>query len=302
MPCVGLRYSEHSHRSCPVEWTNVLVYIGLASLWARAWNRFQRTGRQIDRRRVSQWMWALLGALFGSATGFVGYGTAIAGTIIGAVFGYLLSSHLHFIGRDSEEAESHRKAVHDVATLAGRATGLAVVFVGSLVPIARRLFRAAVMLSILGGIGMVILAMIKVSQETTTHKSAPSAAAPVDPVFSAAIDALQLKYPQLKPGSPTYDPKIVEAIEAQREALRRQGYTNAVALTTAAEQYFKEVASKPSRPPRQPPPQQIRAPSQEVSVRTERDQSLPKCQYKSVMSDDDYRNCGLPVPDPSKSR
>ena len=64
---------------------------------------YSRTGEWRFRRMRSAFLWALIGAGIGSYFGVAGMGSAIAGTIPGAVIGYLLASNM--MKRDTDPTQ-----------------------------------------------------------------------------------------------------------------------------------------------------------------------------------------------------
>lgn len=72
-----------------------LVILSLiAVFWWRANKAYESSGLFKYRRQRSSWLWAFVGASIGSFFGVAGLGTAIAGTIPGAVIGFLAASNL----------------------------------------------------------------------------------------------------------------------------------------------------------------------------------------------------------------
>ena len=72
----------------------VLVYVVLAAAWFIANRQYQESGLWRYRRMRSAFAWAFVGAIVGSSFGIAGYGTAVSGTIPGAIVGYLIASNL----------------------------------------------------------------------------------------------------------------------------------------------------------------------------------------------------------------
>lgn len=71
-----------------------IVVILLLILWYHAYIQFSKTNSWKWRRLKSAYAWAALGALVGSYFGVAGMGSAIAGTIPGAIIGYIFASNL----------------------------------------------------------------------------------------------------------------------------------------------------------------------------------------------------------------
>jgi len=77
-----------------------VVLAVIAFLWWSANRNFMATAQWKYRRLRSAYAWAFLGASVGSFFGVAGMGSAIAGTIPGAIVGYLLASNM--MKRDPE--------------------------------------------------------------------------------------------------------------------------------------------------------------------------------------------------------
>ena len=72
----------------------LFVLFVIACCWAVANGKYESTKQWRYRRMRSAFLWALAGASMGSFFGVAGMGSAIAGTIPGAIVGYLLASNL----------------------------------------------------------------------------------------------------------------------------------------------------------------------------------------------------------------
>lgn len=72
----------------------MIVLFVIACAWFVANNKYVETGLWKYRRMRSAYIWAFLGAVIGSFFGVAGFGDAIAGTVPGAVFAYLLASNM----------------------------------------------------------------------------------------------------------------------------------------------------------------------------------------------------------------
>jgi len=70
----------------------ILIIIGVA--WLIAHGNYVQTRQWKYRRMRAAFSWAFVGAIIGSFFGVAGMGSAIAGTIPGAIIGYLLASNL----------------------------------------------------------------------------------------------------------------------------------------------------------------------------------------------------------------
>lgn len=78
----------------------VLSIIGV--LWWNIYRQYTRTGEWRYRRDGAALAWAFTGATGGSFIGIAGFGTAISGTIPGALLGYVLAYLLMEVQRESK--------------------------------------------------------------------------------------------------------------------------------------------------------------------------------------------------------
>jgi uncharacterized protein YqgC (DUF456 family) len=72
----------------------IIVLFVVAAAWFVANNKYVSTGTWKYRRMRAAYAWAFIGAIIGSSFGVAGMGSAIAGTIPGAIVGYLIASNL----------------------------------------------------------------------------------------------------------------------------------------------------------------------------------------------------------------
>lgn len=72
----------------------LFVLFVISAGWFVANGKFTSTGLWQYRRMRAGFSWAFAGAIIGSFFGVAGMGSAIAGTIPGAIVGYLLASNL----------------------------------------------------------------------------------------------------------------------------------------------------------------------------------------------------------------
>ncbi len=75
----------------------------LTVCWYSANRQYSSTGLWRHRRMRAAFAWAFAGACIGSYFGVAGMGSAIAGTIPGAIVGYLLASNL--MKKDSDPTQ-----------------------------------------------------------------------------------------------------------------------------------------------------------------------------------------------------
>ncbi len=71
-----------------------VVLLVLGVLWLIANTQYESTREWRYRRRRAAFAWSFAGAIIGSSFGIAGMGSAIAGTLPGAIVGYLLASNL----------------------------------------------------------------------------------------------------------------------------------------------------------------------------------------------------------------
>lgn len=115
-------------------------------------------------------------------------------------------------------------------------------------------------------------------------------------LYDTELSRLEAKYPQINPDSQLYDRRLVADIIGRLETLSQYSDQH-VALGVAVEQVMREhkLSRQSSSVPRHsqnsmfiPDPRSSKNPSA----------AKEGCQYKGVMTDDDYRACGLNPPKP----
>jgi len=72
----------------------IFILFVIAAAWLVAHGKYASTHLWKYRRMRAAFAWAFLGAVVGSSFGVAGMGSAIAGTIPGAIVGYLVASNL----------------------------------------------------------------------------------------------------------------------------------------------------------------------------------------------------------------
>ncbi len=72
----------------------IIVLLIIGALWFVANGKYEATREWKYRRLRAGYAWALAGAIVGSFFGVAGMGSAIAGTIPGAVMGYLIACNM----------------------------------------------------------------------------------------------------------------------------------------------------------------------------------------------------------------
>lgn len=77
-----------------------IVFAILGVVWWGAHLRYQKDSTWKNRRLRSAWAWAMIGALIGSTMGVAAMGTAIAGTIPGALIAYLAVGYIYKVDRE----------------------------------------------------------------------------------------------------------------------------------------------------------------------------------------------------------
>lgn len=116
-------------------------------------------------------------------------------------------------------------------------------------------------------------------------------AASDDEVF----DQLLRRHPELDPKSSRYQPALANQAQAIFERRLSEGFLRSVAAQQAVNELERRGAFNP------PPPTQITYPNQSGNQIKPRGINTPApekrpCEYKAVMSDDDYRACGANPP------
>lgn len=115
-------------------------------------------------------------------------------------------------------------------------------------------------------------------------------------LYDAELSRLEAKYPQINPDSEFYDKLVVAEVIRRLETLSQTSERH-VALGVAVEQVMRghNLYQQSISIPRQsnnslfiPDPRPVNKPST----------SREGCEYKGVMTDDDYRACGLNPPKP----
>ena len=72
----------------------IFILFAIAAAWFVANGKYESTHLWKYRRMRAAFSWAFVGAMVGSYFGVAGMGSAIAGTIPGAIVAYLLASNL----------------------------------------------------------------------------------------------------------------------------------------------------------------------------------------------------------------
>ena len=106
-------------------------------------------GTLTARRKRSSWAWAIVGAALGSFVGIAAVGTAIAGTIPGAIVGYFAADYLMIRGANGNFGSSDLQFVKPL--ISESEFDKASRWIGNGI---RLLFQLAVILSILGAIAL----------------------------------------------------------------------------------------------------------------------------------------------------
>jgi hypothetical protein len=117
-----------------------------------------------------------------------------------------------------------------------------------------------------------------------------------DPAYDQTLATLEARYPQLNPDSPMYSQAVADRVIARMDVLTRNGLRPADALVRAVDEL---IAQQPPAHRAPTPPVVVHtpqpAPVAPRSAGTSR--ALPiDCVFKPVMTDADYRACGISPP------
>jgi len=143
-------------------------------------------------------------------------------------------------------------------------------------------------------------------QSTVSAPPAPAAEPPpkpslesVDipqPSYAETLQWVEAKYPALNPDHPAYRQELMERVLSSMRSYQHHGSSPVDALLLAVDEMERERRS----PPVYAPPQAtyVQPPPIRQAPGPERRAQPPEriCEYKGVMSDDDYRACGLNPP------
>lgn len=72
----------------------IIVLVIIAVAWFIANGKYESSHAWKYRRQRAAFSWAFVGAIIGSYFGVAGMGSAIAGTVPGAIIAYLIASNL----------------------------------------------------------------------------------------------------------------------------------------------------------------------------------------------------------------
>lgn len=135
----------------------------------------------------------------------------------------------------------------------------------------------------------------EVTQFVEQHppKQAPSPGQADELQYAQTVGTIEAIYPELNPDSPRFNQAAVDRVLTRMRAHMSSGMTRSDALRTAANEVFGSRNPSPvTSPSRSAPPSY---PTQEGRV-IGRSAMPPGCEFKPVMTDADYRACGITPP------
>lgn len=278
-----------------------LVLLFIAVMWWRAQSRYQRSTHYSARRSRSGWSWAFVGAAVGSCFGIAGLGSAIAGTLPGAAVGYLLADYL-MLRQGVDEPAPRPQQINAPSIVEAKIQSTT----QSGAPYGPRAIKLFLLLGVFGVILFVVFTSgdgegkaskdfgaesnkptpvpQSPSTKTPPTQSTPAQITPARSSYDQMLLDLEGRNPQINPNSSDFDARVAEAVQARIVQLKGRG----VSPETALAQAVKEVLSRRNG---------ATSNGSTVSQPDRKSDRLPNCQYKSVMSDDDYRACGLRPPE-----
>jgi hypothetical protein len=121
--------------------------------------------------------------------------------------------------------------------------------------------------------------------------------------YREALRLLELKHPALNPDLPGFRQDLVDRIFTRMNDFKQLGYLPVKALQLAVEDWEQStttIVMPVQISPQVPPPFDSKRYQVELEEKSMKRTEDVACHYKPVMSDDDYRVCGLNPPDPSK--
>jgi hypothetical protein len=270
-----------------------IILIGIAILWLIANNEFNESGSMVARRKRASFVWAFAGGVLGSFTGFAGFGEAIAGTIPGAIFGYLVASHLMYRQFLGEPAR------HNPTKIINSLFSIAKPLASSTLTLGRKLFLIITRLALMAFVLTMLILGINLYRSSDSQQLPKNSQQATDQSekYNAAVKDIESQYPQLNPDSPQYSQALASKVLNIFNTYKAQGYQPDVALNIAVQNVMQPAqkatatavqAQKYTAEPINP--QQIKKPSKRTRS------GEVNCVYKDVMSDADYRACGINPP------
>lgn len=266
----------------------------IAVFWFFANQSFQVTGSQTDRRKRASYSWAFIGASIGSYFGVAGLGNAISGAVPGALLAYLIASHL-MLRRNSNNASDELSKVNGstsfsaIAQSAGAATGRAF---NSIVEICRTILG----LAILAFIGFWLYGIFTSKTPATSHTEnvAPTIQSTAiesnskgprqqRSTYDVEVTKLEQRFPKIDPDSPKFDSVFTNQLASRILLYKSQGATPEDALRRASIELLEAKPIVKNALPKHVLP-------------TPKPDDYKNCFYKGIMTDEDYRACGLNAP------
>lgn len=274
----------------------VLVAIGTA--WFVTNSKYETTKLWKYRRMRAAFSWAFVGAIVGSYFGVAGMGTAIAGTPIGAVISYLCASNL--MKKDSSPLEAEKtysevplpkvqappKISNEILEKAQAPKKITVKSENNWSW--ESIVSYALIIAIAGWyvtekFNININPFHYLSQSTKRNiEPAPQAQSK----FEILREKYEIQYPQINPYSPQFDQALTNSIAERIKILRNAGHSSDQALEIAISEKFKAPEIQTSTPP----------PQAYNNTATVQKIDLSECEYKAIMTNEDYLACGIQPP------
>ena len=277
----------------------VLVALGFA--WYVTNAKFQATKLWKYRRMRSAYSWAFVGAIIGSYFGVAGMGSAIAGTPLGAILGYLCASNL--MKKDSNpieepslysqktsqpsirveiglpkkekgELQSRRKKQSTIKTKSSWSWE-SVISYGIIIALAFWYFTERYDVEI--NVQSLLSQLISKEVESTSS---------VQSEFETFRTKYENQYPQINPRLPQYNPKLANEFANRVNELNNAGNS----LDRSFEIAVLEIMQESQRIAT---PSPTRIPNSEKATRSTDGRA---CEFKRVMTNEDYLACGIQPP------
>ncbi len=276
----------------------IAVLIAIGAAWFVTNSKYETSKLWKYRRMRSAFSWAFVGAIIGSYFGVAGMGSAIAGTPLGAVLGYLCASNL--MKKDSNPIEAERPHREDPSPKTQAPTNTSSETKEKTQPpikITAKRENGWSWESIISYALILLMACwyftekfnIEINPQhylsqliSNKTESAPQAQSK----FQILKAKYEIQYPQINPNSPQYDHILTNTITERIKALRSTGHSSDQALEIAISEQFKRTEEKPSNP----------SPQAHTKTATVRSIDHSVCEYKTIMTNEDYLACGIEPP------
>jgi len=129
------------------------------------------------------------------------------------------------------------------------------------------------------------------SAAVTASKTQDRRGGPDADEYNELVTYIEERYPQLNPDHVNYNQQLVDRVLSQINHYEAQAYSGADALLLAVDDIFGDLLASESE-------SQSHAVKADRSPQTSntKDTEDSECNYKGVMTDQDYRNCGIEPP------